>query len=114
MTGTEKQIAYANDIMNNACALCDQAIDRAIADIDKHGAKDGLVMGLVTYMTIKKQLTHSFGTVKTAAEMISKKDIVSARAIMDMAEKMYTQWRKKTPEGKAALAKSVAGITLNA
>jgi hypothetical protein len=114
MTGTEKQIAYAQDIINRAYGFCDTAIAKSQAEIAEYGSKSGLLAELVTFMTMRKQLEGSFSACESASKIIERKETVSGSAILAMAERMKSQLRKMDDIKRAELIKSVTGYEADA
>ena len=86
MKGTEKQIKWAEDIMNNA-------LNTVNANIEHSKTSDALLTRLQVYEEIKKMLEESFSQVTEASQLINARDRFDPRRINNIAQQRENQIR---------------------
>lgn len=88
LTGSEKQVKWANDIISSALEMCDANIKLAEERIEKWPNVSVYKQNLDVFTEIKATLEDAFSKATTAKEIIDKREYYSGDRILYVADKM--------------------------
>lgn len=94
LVGSEKQVKWAQDIREEAINTVDDNIKLARERYEKYKMeiyKDAEE----AYKEVKKQLIPALATYTKASDLIDRRDMFSSSRIIDLAQKIEEQLRKK-------------------